>query len=827
MAVDHQHQTSSVYLTLKVFQLVNHFRRRLKPRVSQDCPAKCLGLDPKASRKLERGPSQGRRQAGKHVYASAKRVCKSRGSFRPWLKVQTPDRNGAANRNTCGDEVQQMLKSLDGNIDHADQALSAIASDDRLFFRHKDATLFEGCSLNELIRSLSLVHEGLSVLYAAKERYSDEWLAAQGREMGLDIDGAFVANYEHLLLRLYSQLIEALTRKAVEALLEGGQQNKTQRKLLGWFSEFANNQHPRCSTWPWSVSNGLLAVLWGVCWMYYSSGDQDEQAAADRNTERVRHDAFQWDLPRPHANEYINFGLELIGTQQPRREGRSASTGHGFRQNPAGSAAFRPDWAAAAAAPSRASRGFRGAPHSQHSQHPQHQPHPSHSHSATRRRNGPNADPRQGSARAYSASPTGLTYNASWAHDAAASPSFTNYAPDLSGIAPFVHDSDILAFPQQQLHVDGGHEPWQYSSFTQRPPVTTLPQAQGAGSHLTVPGISIRVTDASADAQPFTQPQHDYSFSNIYNPQVPQLNLQTHFSEFGPSMSTMHQETSPIHSAPAVIRHERTPSLNSSIPTPVSMSAPRSPLLSPSDNRRPSIASSHGMPQRHTSEESSSQDENDALSPRRNHAYKRSEEPPRNREGKMICKYTECGSVMFDRKCEWSKHMDKHDRPYKCNVTGCEKLQGFTYSGGLLRHEREVHKMHGGTKKSLFCPFPDCKRSSGSGFTRKENLAEHIRRVHRGTSTSADLGNLIITRSDTGLTQDEVAEVHVHPDSPFQSQRSPEDLKRKRTSDAGFSEEGDEGDLRAELKRLRRENEEKDFRLRQLEASVRALQQGR
>jgi hypothetical protein len=85
--------------------------------------------------------------------------------------------------------------------------------------------------------------------------------------------------------------------------------------------------------------------------------------------------------------------------------------------------------------------------------------------------------------------------------------------------------------------------------------------------------------------------------------------------------------------------------------------------------------------------------------------------------------------------------MDKHDRPYKCNAKGCEYLQGFTYSGGLVRHEREVHKMHGGTKKSLFCLYPDCERSSGAGFARRENLAEHIRRVHRKTSMSTDLGS--------------------------------------------------------------------------------------
>lgn len=79
--------------------------------------------------------------------------------------------------------------------------------------------------------------------------------------------------------------------------------------------------------------------------------------------------------------------------------------------------------------------------------------------------------------------------------------------------------------------------------------------------------------------------------------------------------------------------------------------------------------------------------------------------------------------------------MDKHDRPYRCDQPECSKLQGFTYSGGLLRHQREVHKMHGGTGKQLFCPEKTCKRHTGSGFTRKENLQEHLRRVHRRTST--------------------------------------------------------------------------------------------
>lgn len=170
--------------------------------------------------------------------------------------------------------------------------------------------------------------------------------------------------------------------------------------------------------------------------------------------------------------------------------------------------------------------------------------------------------------------------------------------------------------------------------------------------------------------------------------------------------------------------------------------------------------------------------------------------------------------------------MDKHDRPYKCLVKGCEKLQGFTYSGGLLRHEREVHKMHGGTKKSLFCPFADCKRSSGAGFTRKENLAEHIRRVHRRTSMSADMHGLIIRR-DT-MERSPTVESRQASESPYvramdyQESEEPS-LKRKRVADSVLSDRGDD-DLRAEIKRLRLQNEEKDVRLRQLEQAVMALQ---
>lgn len=123
--------------------------------------------------------------------------------------------------------------------------------------------------------------------------------------------------------------------------------------------------------------------------------------------------------------------------------------------------------------------------------------------------------------------------------------------------------------------------------------------------------------------------------------------------------------------------------------------------------------------------------------------------------------------------------MDKHDRPYKCPAEGCEKLPGFTYSGGLLRHEREVHNKHGGPRKQLNCPHINCKRHTGKGFSRQENLNEHLRRVH----TDAGL-------QDAEITEDEEETKAGH--------------KRKRVAPTRGS--GD--DLREEMKRLKAENEE-------------------
>ncbi|KAK5069018.1 hypothetical protein LTR24_010758 [Lithohypha guttulata] len=117
------------------------------------------------------------------------------------------------------------------------------------------------------------------------------------------------------------------------------------------------------------------------------------------------------------------------------------------------------------------------------------------------------------------------------------------------------------------------------------------------------------------------------------------------------------------------------------------------------------------------------------------HSARSEREPPLNDHGEIICTHETCrgGYKIFKRPCEWNKHMDQHERPYKCKEPTCEQNAGFTYSGGLLRHMREVHKKVTGTaRRPLYCPHANCVRSTGKGFTRQENLDEHLRRRHHG-----------------------------------------------------------------------------------------------
>lgn len=85
------------------------------------------------------------------------------------------------------------------------------------------------------------------------------------------------------------------------------------------------------------------------------------------------------------------------------------------------------------------------------------------------------------------------------------------------------------------------------------------------------------------------------------------------------------------------------------------------------------------------------EDESDAPSPGRSKPIpKPCREVTKGVDGRYVCTWIGCTEESFARKCEWGKHMDKHDRPYKCPVDD-EKMPSFTCSGRLLRIQQEIH----------------------------------------------------------------------------------------------------------------------------------------
>ncbi|GAB7352364.1 hypothetical protein MBLNU459_g2803t1 [Dothideomycetes sp. NU459] len=263
----------------------------------------------------------------------------------------------------------------------------------------------------------------------------------------------------------------------------------------------------------------------------------------------------------------------------------------------------------------------------------------------------------------------------------------------------------------------------------------------------------------------------------------------------------------------------------SSMPLILPDELPTTPEMPDSaSERRPSIGSVSSLSEtssRHIKSERSDVLEPSSEPPRFKspHLPRRPPRPePTVRNGKFIC--IVCQSGPFDRKCEWNKHMDKHDRPYRCLRAECVQLQGFTYSGGLLRHEREVHQLHGGPKTHLYCPVVTCKRNSQKEFTRRENLAEHMRRVHKTALPDDSLPTSVDAREESEETEmptpsSKVSDIYDLLDGPSVAAGD----KRKRGSmdseigyDAGMLWEENKR-LKLEVERLTQEGAMKDERM--------------
>lgn len=134
----------------------------------------------------------------------------------------------------------------------------------------------------------------------------------------------------------------------------------------------------------------------------------------------------------------------------------------------------------------------------------------------------------------------------------------------------------------------------------------------------------------------------------------------------------------------------------------------------------------------------------------------------------------------------------------------------------------------------------NCKRSSGKGFSRQENLSEHLRRVHTsagpiqmdspGDNNTDDSTSDVASAALAVITSVGMSPANMDHLSPNAGHK-----QRKRSYDEAMGDEHDDRpdeDIRAENKRLRKEAadlrqqlEEKDRAGSEMQAQIHAIQQ--
>jgi hypothetical protein len=164
-------------------------------------------------------------------------------------------------------------------------------------------------------------------------------------------------------------------------------------------------------------------------------------------------------------------------------------------------------------------------------------------------------------------------------------------------------------------------------------------------------------------------------------------------------------------------------------------------------------------------------------------------------------------SRSFTRRCDFKKHVDRHNKPHVCKWPDCGKA--FGSFADLERHQKTVHNKQG----QFLCGEPACKRSApGKGFERKEHLQAHMKRKgHCPPSSSAPFSSASLHNSSTSNVVT-VAEAAPKTALAGNRKRHFDQLEIGNpvaVEESGLSQSGLElGCLRAELSEVKRQCEE-------------------
>ena len=164
---------------------------------------------------------------------------------------------------------RSLLQQLDAQTQTRHYSLLATAGDDNEFLKHGCAVRVQNLTNKQVKELLATVHKLLSTIQLDRPSKLQDHIPHGQR--GLQSYGTtFIANLEHILLCLMTNLVAALISLGWVLVQKCLQQCQKERAIRtkDWFSVFPSAQRPLSTTWPWSIRPSL-AVLWGVCWMFY------------------------------------------------------------------------------------------------------------------------------------------------------------------------------------------------------------------------------------------------------------------------------------------------------------------------------------------------------------------------------------------------------------------------------------------------------------------------------------------------------------------------------------------------------------------------------
>ena len=220
----------------------------------------------------------------------------------PCRLTVTEEPRSAVEHQNHGRWINGMLRDLNIHSNSPTFSLTHIAADDKLLLSHTQQDLIEKLAQHATLPQAAYMFDSSTFLISRLEKLQldkvKKWADADADCKRLKED-AYIANLLHLLRRLQYLLFQVLVHRSISCLDEFASHWQTywqQQKKLGedWFTEWPSGRRPLSTTWPWNIRPSLV-VLWGVCWMFYRS-DQNNEDNPRSPAQQLVDESANWQL---------------------------------------------------------------------------------------------------------------------------------------------------------------------------------------------------------------------------------------------------------------------------------------------------------------------------------------------------------------------------------------------------------------------------------------------------------------------------------------------------------------------------------------------------